>query len=192
GRTILRNRALGQVHVDVDLLVEVLVEAERRGASARVRQRRLPRFAHRLAQFARQEQRAGSRHHADFHGQHIAAGIGPRETGRHTDTRPTLDLAVEVLRHAEVLVHARLRDVERTRLVERGLLARDLAADGRDLALQTPDARLARVLVDDRAQRLVADPEIRQLEPVREAFFGNQELFRDLDLLVLEIAREPD
>ena len=85
-----------------------------------------------------------------------------------------------------------LHDPERARLLEGRLLARDLAADRRDLALQAAHARLAGVGVDDPLDRAVGHRQVLGQEPVGLQLFRDQEILRDLDLLEFEIAREAD
>ena len=70
-------------------------------------------------------------------------------------------------------------------------LARDLAADRRDLALEVADARLARVALDDRLERFVEERDVRaSSSPAPSIAFGDEELLGDLDLLLLGVARE--
>ena len=71
-------------------------------------------------------------------------------------------------------------------------LDRDLAADRRDLALEVAHAGLARVVADDAEQRLVGELDILLFEPVGLALLADQVLLRDLELLRLRVAREPD
>src|SRR5213594_3385018 len=86
-----------------------------------------------------------------------------RGSGR---TRAPLDLAVQVLGHAEEFLEVLLHDAEHARLLEGRLLPSDLPQDRGDLALEAPDARLPRVGVDDRFQSAVAYLEILGLKPV--------------------------
>src|SRR4029453_15702377 len=62
GRTVLRNRALGDVHVHVHLAIEVLRDAELLGARGHEAHRRLRRFTHDVAELAGQHQAAAAGH----------------------------------------------------------------------------------------------------------------------------------
>src|SRR6185503_1836180 len=87
-------------------------------------------------------------------------------------------------RHAEVLGDLRRRDLLAERLALDDDLAGDLAADGRDLALEVPDARLAGVALDDRLERLVEERDVRAREAGALDRFRREELLGDLDLLL--------
>ena len=65
-----------------------------------------------------------------------------------------------------------------------------LAADRGDLALELPNAGLARVLADDRLQALVGERELRALEAVRLQLLRDEVLLGDPELLFLGVARE--
>src|SRR2546422_1111503 len=69
-------------------------------------------------------------------------------------------------------------------------LARDLASQLADLALELADAGLARVTRDDSAQRGVGDRELLGGEPVFRELPRNEIPLRDLELLPLGVARE--
>ena len=81
-----------------------------------------------------------------------------------------------------------------TRLRRRPLrdLARDLAADRADLALELADAGLARVAGDDLAQRRVGDLRPGPLQPVALDLARDEVALGDLELLVLGVARDVD
>src|SRR6267143_5822374 len=190
--TIFGYRSLRKVHMDVDPLVEILIEPEGDRPGAGVRKRRLPRFAHRLPELAGEHEDAGPGEDAHLDIEEVAPRLGPREPGRHAQARAPLDLAVQVLGHPEEFLEVLLHDAEHARLLERRLLPRNLAADRGDLALETPDARLARVGADDRLQSAVAYLEILGLEPVGLELLRDQEALRDLDFLELEVAGQPD
>ena len=66
----------------------------------------------------------------------------------HADLRLPFHHAAAVLRHAEVLLEVG-RGHRRRPLAVLGVVARHLAADARDLALEPAHAGLARVAVDD-------------------------------------------
>ena len=73
-----------------------------------------------------------------------------------------------------------------------GDLARDLAADGADLALEVPHAGLARVLVGDRLEGGVSERDLAALEAVLLDLPRDEVALRDVDLLVERVAGELD
>ena len=77
--------------------------------------------------------------------------------GRDADLVGLLGHRVAEPRHAEVLGHLFGRDLFGEALALDDHLARHLAADRRDLALEIADARFARVALDDRLERLVRE-----------------------------------
>ena len=82
-------------------------------------------------------------------------------------------------------------DRDLLRLLGDDLLHR-LARQARDLALEVPDAGLARVVADQVADRGVGDRPFPVLEPVRLADLAHQVALRDLDLLILRVAGDAD
>ena len=73
-----------------------------------------------------------------------------------------------------------------------GELARDLAADRADLALEVAHAGLARVALDDLAQRLVGELELRLHQAVLLDLPRHQVALGDLELLLLGVAGQLD
>ena len=73
-----------------------------------------------------------------------------------------------------------------------GDLAGDLATDAADLALEVADPGLARVLLDDRAQRGVGEAHPGALEAVLGELARDQVALRDVELLVGRVAGELD
>src|SRR6185295_18235851 len=94
------------------------------------------------------------------------------------------------LAHAEVIVEVFLADHD----LALGGLELDaldrLAADLGDLALERAHTGLARVVADDAADRALGDLELLVLHAVVLALLGQQVALRDVDLLVLGVARE--
>ncbi len=91
-------------------------------------------------------------HHDGFDGQRLAAHFGPGETGDDTDLVFAFHLAVAVLPHAGIGPEIGRVDLDLLRLVGDDLLDR-LARQIGELALEIPDAGLARVVADQIAQR---------------------------------------
>src|SRR4051794_24769481 len=199
-RPVLGRRA--RRHVDVQVVVGEprAVQAWRHLVGVRLDpgQRRLRRLLHDVAELAGEQQLAAARRRAGLDEQHVAADRRPRQARRHAGRGgPPACLGVHA-RAAEQLAHhvgrhrrlGRLeRAVGRLRL---GDLAGDLAADRPDLALQRAHARLARVVGDDAAQRLVADRDPRLLEAVALDLARHEVALGDLQLLVLGVAGELD
>ena len=201
-RPVLGDGALGQVHVDVGAAVEVAVQPQRRGARAHVADRRLRRLLHDVAELAGEHQLALARDDRDLGRQQIAAvhgdgqavdqpdlvlpllaarsgtGAGPGSVAAACGDPPAVAAAVAERAHGRLLGD----DV-----------ARDLAADGRDLALEAADARLLRVVVDDVADGVLGDLDLDARRCRCRCFcFGHQVALGDRDLLELGVAGELD
>ena len=73
-----------------------------------------------------------------------------------------------------------------------GDLHRRRAQRGADLALEVAHARLARVVADDRLQRIVRDRDLIILQTVGLELALHQISFRDLELLLLGVPGELD
>src|SRR5262249_23142571 len=101
-RSILRRRAFRHVHVDVALVEPRRLDAEGDRARAHVRRRRRDRLLHYVTQIARDGHLALAGHHGGFDGEQLATDVGPGEPGDDADQVLVLDLAVAVLRHAEI------------------------------------------------------------------------------------------
>jgi hypothetical protein len=95
--------SFGHVHVDVPVVKQGRLDAEGDCAHAHVRRRRRDRFLHHVAQVAGDDHLALARHHGGFNGEQLAADVGPGEPGDDADLVLVLDLAVAVLRHAEIV-----------------------------------------------------------------------------------------
>ena len=93
-------------------------------------------------------------------------------------------------RHAQVLGDLLGVDLFLEGLALDDDLARDLAADRRDLALEVADARLARVALDDRLDRVVLNDDVVGGEAGAFDRLRREEALGDLDLLLLGVAGE--
>ena len=105
-------------------------------------------FLHHVAQIAGNGHLAFARHHGGFDGEQLAADVGPGEPGDDADLVLVLDLAVAVLRHAEIIHEVIGLDPSRFLPRHDQFLDR-LANQGRELALEVAHARLPRVAADD-------------------------------------------
>src|SRR6202163_4732901 len=79
------------------------LDAEGYRARAHVRRRRRDRLLHYVAQVAGHRHAAFAGHHGGFDREQLAADVGPGEPGDDADQGLVLDLAVAVLRHAEII-----------------------------------------------------------------------------------------
>src|SRR4029450_12200127 len=111
----------------------------------------LDRFLHDVAQVAGHGHLALARHHHAFHGEQLAADLGPGKARHHADLVLELGLAVPEFWYAEIVFEVLGRDLDRLLLAGEKLLdgfPRDLG----DLALEITHAMLARVAPDDLLQ----------------------------------------
>src|SRR5438105_4535633 len=185
---VLRDGAFGDVHVDVDLRVEVLGEAELLHLGPHIAQRRLRRFLHHIAELAGERQLALAGHERGFADEQLAAHLGPCQPRGHANLVLLLRHARAEARHAEILGH-----LPGVNLLLEGLaldddLARDLAADRGNLALEVANARLARVALDDRLDRVVGDDDVVGGEAGTFDRLWREEALGDLDLLGFRVA----
>src|SRR5262249_2925445 len=131
-----------------------------------------------------------ARHQRRFGDEHFAADLGPGEPGRDADLVRLFRHRVAEARNAEILRHLLGRDLLAELRSFDDDLARHLAADRRELALEVADARLARVALDDRLDRFVSEGDVLLREPGPFDRLRGEELLRDLELLELRVARE--
>src|ERR1700737_3829384 len=101
--SILRRRTFRHVDVDVALAKQGWLDAEGYRARAHVRRRRRDRLLHYVAQVAGHRHAAFAGHHGGFDREQLAADVGPGEPGDDADQVLVLNLAVAVLRHAEII-----------------------------------------------------------------------------------------
>src|SRR5262249_12504169 len=112
------------------------------------RSRRRYRFLHHVAQVAGYRHPALALHHGRFDSEQLAADVGPGEPGDDADLVLVFDLAVAVLRHAEIIREIIGRGLHSLLLRHDHFLAR-FADQGRELPLEVAHTRLARVAADD-------------------------------------------
>src|SRR6266545_3858933 len=194
-RPVLRDRALRDVDVDVDVLEEPLVEPERLGAAAHVAHRGLGGLLHHLAELPGDHELALAGHHLRLDGEQLTAELGPREAGRDADLVLLLRRAVPVPRRAEELLHELLRDVVALQLARAARLEdvlRDLPAHGADLALERADAGLLRVAVRQHPDRAAPEPDRHAGEAVHLLLLRDEVALGDRDLLEVRVAGDPD
>src|SRR5580692_11119579 len=85
GRAVLGDSALGDVHVNVDVAVEILGQAEGVRARADVGHGGLCGFLHDVAEFAGQVEAALALHEGGFGGENGAADFGPGQASGEAD-----------------------------------------------------------------------------------------------------------
>jgi len=177
--------------VDVVLLVKVIRQAKRFGTAADVGERGLRRLLHDVAELARQDELALALEHGDFRRQDVAADFGPGHARNDADLRLLLRLRLDELLAAEEVGQVVARHAD-GRFFALDDLARGLAADLTDEALELAYARLARVIFDDVLQDARAEADVLARKAVLLALAGDEIAFRNLKFLVLGVARELD
>ena len=186
---VLGNRALGQVHVDVGARVEVAVDAERRRPRADVADGGLGGLLHDVAELAGKHQLALARHDGHLGDQEIAAVRGHGQAVGHADLVGRLLLAHAVAGRPQVLDQALGRDLPGRHAPVGQVLARDLAADRGDLALEAAHAGLLGVALDEGAQGFFGQADVQLAEAVLALLLGDEVLTGDGQLLELGVAR---
>ena len=190
-RPILGDSSLGDVDVDVQLLEGLGLDPQLVGVGASVAQGRLGRLLHHLPQLPGQDQLPLALHEAHLDGDDVAASLRHRHPRGHADLVLLLGGAVDELGRPQILGRRSHGDVPGRALA----LGRDpghLAADVGNLPLQVPHPRLVSVLADDVAQGRVGEAEGVLLQPMLIHLAGDEEPLGDLELLLLNVARELD
>ena len=123
------------------------------------------RFLHHVAQFAGQRQLALAVDHGGFRAQNGAADFGPGQARDQADFALFVRERVAELEHAEKFVD--FFGAEGDGIVRAFFhdLARDLAADVADFALQIAYAGFARVAADDLPDRVVGELDVLVGQP---------------------------
>src|ERR1700722_1675250 len=190
-RPVLGRGALGHVNVDVLLLEDGWRDAEGGATRLDVAFRRLHRFLHHVAELAGGRDLALAGHDHRFDRQQLAADLGPGQPGCDADQIGLLHLAIAEAANAGVFLQIPARDRDALQLAHQDFLDR-LAGKIGELALEIPDAGLARVIADEILQRVVGDRPFRRLEAVRLDLLRNEVAPRDLDLFVLGVTGDAD
>src|SRR5262249_20029116 len=189
--TILGNGARRHVHVDVELLEPRRIDPEIGGTVLDDAERRLSALAHHLAQLAGQDQPSAPGRACRLDEQDVTANRRPGKTGGdagNAGAHRKLALELGGAQHAGQVLGG---DTDRSLLAfgdAHGSLPQRLA----DLALETAHARLARVVLDDVAHRLVANIGVFRFETIGLKLAAHQIATRYLELFVGRIARERD
>ena len=148
-RTVLGHRAFGQMDVDVLAREDRRLDAIGRRARLHEAHRCLDQLLHHFAELAGGLDLALAGDRDGLDRQQLAADLGPGEPGDGADLVLFLAHSVAEFPNAEELAEILGRQLDRLGLVLEDLAQR-LARDLRQLALERSDARLARVMADDR------------------------------------------
>ena len=186
---VLGDGPLRDVDVEIVLLEEAVVDAELPGVGPGIAQGGLGGFLHDVAQGAGQGEVPLPLHLRRFDEQDLAAGLGPGDARGDADLVLAEELVLEDLGRAEERLDVLGGDPGQG-LPALGDLAGDLPADGGDLALQVPDARLAGVEGDDLPDRPVGDVDELGAQGVLGDLLRDEVLLGDLELLLLRVAGE--
>src|ERR1700747_1728788 len=187
--TVLWNGAFGDVHVNIEVAIEILRQTEEMAARAHIAHARLSGFLHYVAELSSEREAALALHERRFSGKHFTADFGPGEAGGEADFVFLFGKEVAELDDAEVIVNIRGRDFEREALISNDLPCY-FAANIRDFAIEVPDASFMRVVADDVRHRLVRNFQVVFRQTCRFELLGNQEALRDLMLFLLGVARD--
>ena len=144
-------------------------------------------LAHRLAEQAGEGELALAGHAGGLDEEDLAADRGPGQSGGHAGNARAVDQLAEEPRRAQQLGELGGPDGDHAALAL-GPPAGDLAADGRDLALEVAQAGLARVVGDDLLERQLGDLDVRRIQPVGLELLGDDVLLGDQRLLLLAVA----
>src|SRR5438094_10357365 len=142
--------------VEIDLLELLVLDPKLRRARPYVRVRGVHRFAHDVAQLAGDSQAAGARHLERLDHHQVATGRRPRHPRDDADLRLHLRFLHSIPGNAEDLLDLLVVDDPRT-LFTFGFLARALAHDRGDVALEVPQSCLARIATRDERERLIRE-----------------------------------
>ena len=154
-------------------------------------ERGLRALLHHIAQLSGEDEPSAAGRGRRLDEQDVAADRRPGEPRRHArDAGAHRDLVLED-RRPENAQKIAVRDRDRTALALRDPHG-GLAQHPADLALQTANASLARVALDDSPERVIGDLDLLWLEAVRLQLAPNKIAARDLEFLVRRVAGEAD
>ena len=197
--------------MDVDIAVLELESLLHEGGFHQA-DRCLRRLSHDVADLAGQVDLACTLHGDRLNEEDLAAGLRPGKSGDDARRRVLHDLVVIDLLLSEIILDVFLPD-DQLALCEGGLcvifrlvlgvfifhreitlddLHRSLAADRQQLLLKPADARLARVIRNDLADRAVRKADIVLRETRLGDRLGHQMALRDLKMLHRRVARQLD
>src|SRR2546423_4301073 len=191
GGAVFGHRAGRHVDVHVPRLVKAWLQAELRGARARVAHRRLGRLAHHLAELPGERDGAFALQQDDLTGYQVAAGGRDGDAGGHADLVVLARHTIAEARGTQVVPQAAFRHGA-AHAPALGDSAGGLARDRADLALQITHTGFVRILAYGPAQRVFAEEYLLRGEAVLFQLPRHQELARDGQLLILHVAGQLD
>src|SRR5579862_5399299 len=193
GRAVLGNGAFGDMHVNINVAVEILGQAELVGARAHVAHGGLRGFLHDVAKFASEDGAAFAFHDGGFDGEDGTADFGPGEAGGQADFVVLLEPEFAVFQDAEVFAGIGGGHFHFDGGAAVGdHLAGYLASDILDFAFEIADAGFVRVMADDVEQPFVGEGEIVVGEAGGFAGALDQEALGDFQLFLLGIAGQTE
>src|SRR5258707_5132102 len=162
GGTVLGDGAFGDVHVNIDVAVEILGQAEIVRTRANVAHGGLRGFLHDVAKFTGEREAAFAFHQGGFGGEDGTANFGPGETGGQADFVVLFEPEFAIFQNAEEIVDVDRRDFG----IDLGFdafgddFARHFARDVLDFAFEAAHAGFMCVVADDIDQAFVGQGEI--------------------------------
>ena len=175
--------------MDIDLLQEVIVQAQPLGPRPNERQCRLGRLLHDIAQLPGQDQLALAVHLGGLDEQDVPAHGGPGQARCHARFGGPLGDLGHVFRRAEELGDALHGDLLQLARLAFGDQHGDGPDDVRHLAFEVPDACLTGVGVDDLGHGSLVEHHPLFGQAVLFQLLRDEELARDVHLLFPRVAR---
>ena len=189
-RPVFRDGAFGNVHVDIQVAIEVMRQAEGPGARAHITHGRLGRFLHHVTELACEREPALAMHQSCLGGQYLAADFGPGQANGEADLVFLFGPELAELNDAEEFIHVCRCDLHLHLPAFLDHAPRDLAADIGNLTLQIPHARFLRVMPDDVVDGVIGELQVLFGQASSLALLFEQEALGDLPLFDFGIARQ--
>jgi len=177
--------------VDVSPVEQRRFNAELSRTAAHIRRRRRNRFLHHVLEVAGRSHLALARHLHGFNSQYLAADRSPGEARHDADLVFAINLAMAEFRNAGIVGQILRGDFDgfrRTGFKVAHRLARKLG----QLAFKVADARLARVMADQRRQAGIFQLPLAFLQPMVFHQLRQQMTAGDLNLLIFRVPRNAD
>src|ERR1700722_3334343 len=187
---VLGDGAFGDVHVDVEMAVEIFRQAEKMGARTHITHARLRGFLHHVAELAGQGEAALALHEHGFGGEHLAANFRPSQIGGEADFVFLFSQEVPIFKYAEEIVHVGVSNFDFYTFSVGDYFAGDFAADIGHFAAQVAYAGFVRVVANDVRDGLVGKFQVGLGQASGFDFFRDQEALSDLMFFLLGVARD--
>src|ERR1700722_2754010 len=189
-RTVFRNRALGNVHMQVEIAVEVAIQAEAVSAGTHVGHGSLRGLLHHVAEFSGKRELALAVYYRGLSTENRAADLCPGQAGDQTDFTLLVSQSVAELDDAEEVVDVFAGDRDGVVGALFDYLARDLAADIADFAFEIAYAGFASVGADEPPDGVVGEFDVLFRKARGQHLLLDQKLLRDLNLFLLGVAMQ--